>query len=64
MQPYQERVVDEMCALDIRLNALTAFLESPAFKAIDLDEQLRLGRQHRAMKQYSDVLAERIAAFV
>lgn len=63
MQPHQQRVVDEKCELDARLAKLIPFFDTPIFAALDEGEKSRLERQEEAMKAYSAILTERIAAF-
>ena len=64
MQDFQQRVVDEKAELDDKLAKLVKFIEgSDIFKTIPEAEQTRLVRQAGFMRQYSDVLKERIAAF-
>ena len=64
MQPHQERVVTERNDLEHKLDLLNVFIDnSDRFSALDIQEQDRMRRQAYAMRFYSDVLAERIAAF-
>lgn len=63
MQPHQQRVIDEKCELSARLSKLTPFFDTPIFAALPEEEKQRLERQEEAMKAYSDILTERIAAF-
>jgi hypothetical protein len=64
MQPHQQRVVDEKAELDEKLEKLEKFIhENDLFQKLPSDEQERMCRQQNAMKQYSEVLGERIAAF-
>lgn len=63
LQPHQQRVVDEKRELDGRIEKLNAFFRTSAFHGLDDAEQRRLSRQAGIMMQYSNVLAERIAAF-
>lgn len=63
MQPHQWRVVTEKQELDAKRSKLGTFIESATFNTLPLPEQDRLSRQAVLMTQYSDVLAERIAAF-
>ena len=63
MQPYQARVVEEKAELDEKLAKLQAFLSTPIYQALDSEERIRLQRQSSIMQEYSDILAERIAAF-
>jgi len=65
LAPHQQRVVDEKRDLDEKLKKLTAFISSESFATIvqDDDERGRLVCQEEIMKDYSAVLAERIAEF-
>jgi hypothetical protein len=65
LAPHQQRVVDEKRDLDEKLKKLTAFISSESFATIvqDADERGRLVCQEEIMKDYSAVLAERIAEF-
>ena len=63
MQPFQQRVVDEKKELDDKLSKLIPFLISETFKAVPPAEQARLIKQSDIMKEYSEVLGERIAEF-
>lgn len=63
--PHQQRVLDEKRDLDDKLHRLTAFISSEKFSTIVQDEaeRGRLVCQEEAMKDYSAILAERIANF-
>jgi len=66
MQAHQQRVVDEKKQLDERLEKLLIFIDAGAgkiFSGLPDEERQRLTTQARIMKEYSDVLADRIAAF-
>jgi hypothetical protein len=63
MQPYQERVVTEKQDLDSKREALCTFMAGSLFASLPEDERMRLAKQDILMKDYSDVLGERIAAF-
>ena len=63
MEPYQQRVVDEKADLDVKLDALTAFLESETRPSIHPKEHERMQAQANAMQEYSAILGRRIAAF-
>jgi hypothetical protein len=66
MQPHQQRVVDEKRELDSKLEKLMAFIASETgkiFSGLVTEERQRLTTQARIMKEYSDVLGDRIAAF-
>jgi hypothetical protein len=64
MAPHQQRVVDEQVALDDKIVKLLKFLGTSVYHDLDSAEQARLQRQYKFMQGYSEVLAERIAAFV
>lgn len=61
--PHQQRVLDEKRELDDRLQKLVAFFSTPIFHGLPESEQIRLERQAVAMRTYSEILGERIAAF-
>lgn len=63
MQPHQERVVTEKRELDAKIEKLDAFLHGDIYPTLSPEERSRLTRQHCHMKDYSNVLGERIAAF-
>jgi len=65
MQPHQQRVINEKEELDKKATALSEFIgNNPIFDTLDPAEQERLKVQNDIMWQYSEILAERIAAFV
>lgn len=62
---HQDRVRTEKSELDARLAKLDAFiLDDPAYRDLPEVEQQRLNKQSLVMAQYSNILDERIAAFV
>lgn len=64
LPPHQQRVIDEKCQLDTRLQALRKFIEGNAtFSDLPVDERRRMRQQMDAMVQYSCILAERIESF-
>ena len=63
MEAYQQRVVDEKTELDTKLNKLATFLNTTTFEALPSAEQRRLWLQEIFMRQYSQILGERIGAF-
>ena len=65
LAPHQQRVVQEKEELDEKLSKLSAFIDSPNFTVTvnDENEIARLVCQEEIMKDYSEILAERIAAF-
>lgn len=64
MKPHQERVVTEINELDEKRDKLINFIGGDIYRTLDKVEQSRLNRQLEAMSLYSNILAERIAAFV
>lgn len=64
VQPHQQRVIDEKCQLDVKVQALRKFIdENQMFSRLPMDEQSRMRRQLDAMVQYSGILGERIECF-
>lgn len=63
MELYQKRVLDEKRALDEKITKLDAFINTETFHQIPLDERNVLQKQLAVMRQYSDVLRERIVLF-
>lgn len=63
LQPHQVRVVAEKAQLDDKFEKLTAFQSTEMHAKLSSSEQHRLSIQWNAMKTYSRILGERIAAF-
>lgn len=63
LQPHQMRVVDEKTELDDKLSKLKTFCLTPLFQSLPTEEKQRLTEQEGYMRNYSDVLGRRIAAF-
>lgn len=61
--PHERRVIEERAQLSERLEKLGTFLALPDFGKLESAEQDRLTRQHKIMREYLQVLDERIAAF-
>jgi len=64
LQPHQQRVVDEKKELDDKRGKLIVFFNTPIFAALEQSEKDRLSVQLGVMGVYSEILAQRIAAFV
>lgn len=64
LAPHQHRVVVEATLLGDNLKKLNDFFSTPIFAKLDQAERNRLIAQAGFMKQYHDVLEERITAFV
>jgi len=62
-QPHQQRVIDEKGELDQRRKKLESFYSTSLFHSLPESEQSLLLRQGVAMRNYSEILGERIAAF-
>lgn len=63
MQAHELRVVDEKKELDIKILALFMFTTMSIYANLSEQEKTLLQRQHTAMRQYSEVLGERIKLF-
>jgi hypothetical protein len=63
MQPHQQRVVDEKKDLDVKIDALDKFLDTPICGGLADAEKKRLCHQLAYMRGYSKILEERVAAF-
>lgn len=63
-KPFQQRVIDEADALDVKIIALDDFIENnELYKGLLEKEQVRLIQQCRAMEYYFSILVERIENF-
>lgn len=62
-QPHQERVVNEKQELDAKIEKLDAFIHGTIYPTLADGERMRLMRQFCHMKDYSNVLKERIEHF-
>lgn len=58
--PHEERLLKESAELTTRLNALTAFINTPVFAALSAREQALLLMQAHCMAGYADVLVKRL----
>ena len=63
MQPHQQRVVDEKDELAEKLTKLNGFIGGTIYDSLSADERNRLCRQAAVMKDYLDILNDRINAF-
>lgn len=62
--PHQQRVIDERIDLDVKIHALDKFITSNTlFDGLPVAEQTRMQLQLMAMRLYSHILGDRIAAF-
>lgn len=63
MKEWQKRVVEERQELYERIVKLEIFLRNKASEKIPVEEQDRLSRQRRIMREYGQILTERIDNF-
>ena len=63
MQLHQQRVVDEKNELADKLTKLNNFIGGTVFYDLLPAERIRVAKQAGVMKDYLDILNERIAAF-
>lgn len=57
---YQTRVVLERADLQTKIVALEVFRKTPAFLALDETHRRLLNRQLNCMREYSEILAQRL----
>ena len=62
-QPYQQRMVIERDQLFDRIERLSAFMLTPLYEKLPVEEKDRMQKQLIAMQSYQKVLDERIKAF-
>ncbi len=63
MQPHQQRVVTEKNELAEKLTKLNAFIGGEIYNGLPPEERIRLAKQAGVMKDYLDILSDRINAF-
>ena len=63
MEDWQQRVVEELEALETKRLALRAFISGTGFAALDEQDRDLLSRQERIMGGYEQILQRRIARF-
>ena len=63
MQPWQQRVVDELTELDIKVRKLQAFQCSTGYDCLSEDNRKLLRMQYFAMSTYKEILEMRIIRF-
>jgi hypothetical protein len=63
MKPFQQRVVTERDELAEKLTSLDSFIGGEIFTVIPAEEKIRLAKQAGVMKEYLDILNDRINAF-
>jgi hypothetical protein len=63
MLDYKKRVIEEKRELDEKKTLLYDFIFGDLFDTVDPEEQGRLFKQLTAMRDYSEILRQRIWAF-
>lgn len=63
MTDFQDRVRVERAELSAKIDKLEAFLYTPIFRQLSVDEQCALRLQVTFMGLYDDVLCDRINSF-
>jgi len=63
MQPFQSRVIAERRDLDAKIAKLQTFIQEGTYQSLPSDERGRLAHQLAVMKEYSEILTQRIHAF-
>lgn len=62
--PHQERVINELKELELKITNLTSFIiSSTIYPTLDVKEQALLSNQKDKMIEYSNILKERILSF-
>ena len=62
--PHQERVINELKELELKITNLTSFITSSTiYPTLDVKEQALLSNQKDKMIEYSNILKERILSF-
>jgi hypothetical protein len=63
LKPHEYRVIDEKDDLDSKLYKLESFFSTKTFSYINQDDQRLLKMQAQIMREYSNILQERIDNF-
>ncbi len=63
MKKHEQRVVDEKNELDVKIEKLSDFFNTPIFDSLEDEDKSLLENQHNAMESYSDLLKMRVARF-
>lgn len=64
MRDHEQRVVDELVALNDKKDKLKAFIDTaPGFKKLDQIDSALLLEQYAVMEQYANILQKRIEKF-
>lgn len=60
---HEQRVQEERDALNVKIEALEAFIGTPTYHGLTHAHQYLLRRQLLAMREYLDILGARLALF-
>jgi hypothetical protein len=63
LKPHEHCVINEKDELDIKLEKLESFFSTATFKKLNKDDQRLLKMQAQIMREYSNILQERIDNF-
>lgn len=61
LQPHQQRIAVEQIELDSKIERLSAFFSTSTYAELDALDQELLTTQLGAMREYSDILSQRIS---
>lgn len=61
--PHQQRVVEERNELVDKVTKLHSFFNTEIFESLPGEDQELLVKQEKVMKEYSDILLDRIKRF-
>lgn len=60
MATWKDRLLDEQADLGAKLGKLEAFIASREFRALPIEDRELLRLQHRAMREYAEILLRRV----
>lgn len=63
MEEWQQRVIEELDELQLKIDKLDGFFDTEEFEDLEAAEQVRLRMQSKIMQVYAEILEERIDAF-
>jgi len=64
MKPHEKRIIEEQNQLDKKIEELTAFIATDASSELPKSDRDKLTLQLEAMEMYSEILGQRIYAFL
>lgn len=63
LQYWQQAVIDDKAALDVKVSALKAFVNTDHYRTLSGFDRVLLANQLAHMGSYSDILGKRIERF-